>query len=153
MVFNDICSTEKHYLAMFRISQLFSQLEWAVRGVWRNQKYDKYILPSDESKMAFPGKKPGIQRKRIASWRLCLSRSISAGTFLWIRMMGRRRFVSIYSTSTSSFLRSGSQNGFVACMRFALNNSAAKSRFLTLYTLYRGCFLNWTESVVYILLW
>lgn len=113
-------------------------------------------------------KKSEIEQRHIAlSWQkarhpkkkdcqlkiVCLSKSISIGVFLWIRMMGRRIFVSINSTSTSSFLRSGSKNGFVACMRFTLINFAAKSRFLTLYTLYKGCFLNWRESVVYILLW
>lgn len=35
---------------------------------------------------------------------MCLSRRISVGTFLWIRTMGRRRFVSVYTTSTRSFL-------------------------------------------------
>lgn len=104
--------------------------------------------------MAFLGKKPRIQRKKVCQLKImCLSRSISIGTFLCIRMMGRRRFASVHSTSTSSFLRGGSQNGFVAYTRFTLNNSAAKSRFLTLYTLYRGCFLNWREEVVYIFLW
>lgn len=46
------------------------------------------------------------------------------------------RFVNTNFTSTCNFLRSGSQNGSVAYMRFALTYSAAKSRLLTLYILF-----------------
>jgi len=67
--------------------------------------------------------------------RVCFHESISLGIFLWKEVMGIRRFVNINFTSTHIFLRSGSQNGSVAYMRFALNYSASKSIFLTLYIL------------------
>lgn len=107
----------------------------------RNMTNTYCLLINQE--MAFLGKKPGIQRKKVCQLKIvCLSRSISIGTFLCIRMMGRRRFASVYSTSTSSFLRSGSQNGFVAYTRFTLNNSAAKTKILDFVHALQGLFLE-----------
>lgn len=77
-------------------------------------------------KWLFLAKSQASKEKKDCQLKImCLSRGISIGTFLWITMTGRR-FVSVYTTSKSSFLRSGSQNGIVAYMRFTLNKSAAK---------------------------